>query len=345
VNPTLEATARRWWAGEAGAGGAALSAAAFPLELLFRAAVAARSGAYRARVLRTGRAPVPVISVGNLTVGGTGKTPVVGWLVRVLLEAGCRPAVAMRGHGRDERLLHARWSPGARVHADRDRVRAAREAAAAGADVVVLDDGFQHRRLVRELDLVLLAAEQPFPGPLLPRGPYREPAGALARADWVIVTRRVAPAADAERMEGTAREAAPRARIAHARLAPDGWQDLDGRPVDPPNGDALAVAGIAGPEAFAALVRAETRAPVELLAFPDHHEYAPSDLERIRRVAAGRSVAVTEKDAVKLSAHAGSLLDVRVLALSVEIEAGEDALRAAVLGAAARSAPVVEGRP
>jgi tetraacyldisaccharide 4'-kinase len=339
VKPRLEAAVRRWWGGAGGAGGAALSAAALPLELLFRVAVAGRSAAYGARALRAVRAPAPVISVGNLTVGGTGKTPVVAWLVRVLLASGRRPAVALRGHGRDERLLHARWNPTGRVQVDKDRVRAARAAAAAGADVVVLDDGFQHRRLARDLDLVLIAAEQPFPGPLLPRGPYREPPRALARADWVIVTRRVASADDARRVAAAVRREAPRVPIALARLAPDGWQSLTGTAVGPPGGDVLAVAGVAGPEAFAELVRGATGARVELLDFPDHHEFTPEDVERVRRVAAGRPVVVTEKDAVKLGSLAGLLPDVRVLTLAVEIEEGEDALLAALLRAAAQSGP------
>jgi tetraacyldisaccharide 4'-kinase len=313
--------------------------AALPLELAYRVAVAGRGAAYRARALRVRRAPVAVISVGNLSVGGTGKTPIVGWLVRALLASGRRPAVALRGYGRDERLLHERWSPTARVHVDRDRVRGACAAAAAGADVVVLDDGFQHRRLARDLDLVLIAAEQPFPGPLLPRGPYREPPSALRRADWVIVTRRVASAEDARRVAAAVRREAPDVPVALARLAPDRWQSLAGALVEPPRGDVLAVAGVAGPEAFAELVREATGARVDLLDFPDHHEYGPADGERVRRAAAGRPVVVTEKDAVKLGGLAGALPDVRVLTLAVEIEEGEDALRAALRGAAAGSGP------
>ena len=336
MRSAIEARLRRSWSGAGGAG--ALTAAVLPLELLFRVGVAGRGAAYDLGVLRARRAPVPVISVGNLTVGGTGKTPVVGWLARALVAAGHRPGVAMRGHGRDETLLHARWGSGGDVYVDRDRVRAARAAAAAGCDVVILDDGFQHRRLARDLDLVLVSAEQRFPGPLLPRGPFREPAAALGRAGWAIVTRRVASAADAARVEAEVRAAAPRIRVARARLTPHAWQDVAGRPVEPPHGPVLAVAAIAGPEAFAALVRAQTGAEPELLAFPDHHEYAPADLERVRRAAAGRPVAVTEKDAVKLGAYAATLPDVRVLTLAVELEAGEDGLLADVLAVAGRSA-------
>jgi tetraacyldisaccharide 4'-kinase len=326
-----------------GPAGTALSAAALPLELCFRAVVVGRAAAHRSRLLEAHRPPVPVVSVGNLSVGGTGKTPVVAWLVRVLREEGHSPAIAMRGHGGDEQLLHARWNPSVPVHVDRDRVRAVRKAARDGADVVVLDDGFQHLRLARDLDIVLLAPEQPFPAPVLPRGPYREPPGALRRADWIVVTRRVASARDAERLQSLARELAPNAHVARARLIPGGWRDLAGRPAEPPCGAVLAVAGVAGPEAFATLVGQRTGARVELLAFPDHHPYDAADVGRITRRAAGRALVVTEKDAVKLIEHAAALPDARVLALDVELESGEADLRAAIARSVATH-PSREGR-
>ena len=330
----LERAARSWWAGGGGAAGRLLAAAALPAELLFRGAVSLRGAAYDAGLARTARAPVPVISVGNLTVGGTGKTPLVGWVVQELVAAGRCPAVALRGYGHDEILLHRRWHPGVPVHAHPDRVRAARAARAAGADTVVLDDGFQHRRLERDLDLVVVAVEQPFPGALLPRGPYREPVGALVRADWVIVTRRTVARSDAERLEDAVRRVAPQAGLARVRLAPAGWRRLDGERVDPPAGDVLAVAGVGEPRSFASLVERATGVRVERLDFTDHHDYSPRDLELVRRAARGRTVVTTEKDAVKLQPHAALLPDARVLLLKVEVESGEASLRAAVVGAA-----------
>ena len=325
---------RRWWQGDMGPAGYALSVATLPLELCFRAAILGRAAAHRRGVFEARAAPLPVVSVGNLTVGGTGKTPFVGWLVRVLVKAGYRPAVATRGDAGDESLLHARWNPEASVHVYRNRLRAARAAADERADVVVLDDGFQHLRLARDLDLVLLAAEQRFPGPTLPRGPYRETPGALGRADWIIVTRRVASRATVALVEAAARARAPHAGIAHARLTPRGWQDLEGQPAEAPSGDVLAVAGIAGPEAFSALLGRALEGRVELLPFADHHRYGRADAERIGQHAAGRTVVVTEKDAVKLRTYARALPDARVLALGVELERGADELEGAVLRAA-----------
>lgn len=337
---------RRWWAGEGGTAGRVLSAAALPAELLFRSAASLRARAYDAGLLRVGRAPLPVISVGNLTVGGTGKTPLVRWIASQLVAAGRRPALLVRGYGRDEVLLHRRWHPQVPVHVDPDRLRGARAAAAGGADVVLLDDGFQHRRLGRDLDIVVVAAEQPFPGALLPRGPYREPAGALARAGWVIVTRRAAAAGAAEHRADAVRALAPGTRIARARLALHGWTALDGGPAAAPaSGGALAVTAIGDPASFAAMVERETGTRVERLDFPDHHEYSPADVARIRAAARGRTVITTEKDAVKLEPHAAFLPDARVLGVAIELEAGEGELRAALLAAAGADDAVAEAHP
>ena len=321
-----EAALWRWWSGEGGWAGRALSAAALPAELLFRGAVTIRAAAYASGVMGSRGAPLPVISVGNLTVGGTGKTPLVGWIVEALRGWGGNPAVALRGYGRDEALLLRRWQPSTPVYSHRRREQAVREAAAAGADVLVLDDGFQHRGLARDLDMVLLAAEQAFPGALLPRGPYREPAGALRRAGLVMITRKIASAAAADALEAAVCRIAPGVGVVRARLTPARWEDLDGRPVPKPTGAVLTVTAIAGPRTFAALVGRETAAPVEVMAFPDHHEYTGADLQRVRQAAGARVVVVTEKDAVKLRAHAPTLPEVRVLALDVEIEAGAELL-------------------
>ena len=339
MRSVIERAARGWWAGEAGIAGQLLSALSLPAELAFRGAVSLRSAAYDRGLLSVHRAPVPVICVGNLTVGGTGKTPLVRWVMGVLEEAGRRPAVAVRGYGRDEVLLHRRWSPAASVHAHADRVMAARAGAASGADVVVLDDGFQHRRLARDLDLVAVAAEQPFPGPLLPRGPYRESPAALRRAGLVVVTHRSAIDVAVARVEDKVRRVAPGVPLARARLSPGGWEGLEGLQSSAPHGPVLAATGVAGPRAFAALVGEQTGAAVELLEFSDHHEFTPRDVGHIGRVAGGRPVVVTEKDAVKLREHVGILPDVRVLTLTLEIESDEELLRERILGVGAAHRP------
>jgi tetraacyldisaccharide 4'-kinase len=249
---------------------------------------------------------------------------------------GARPAVLLRGYGDEEVRLHRSWGRGAEVIAGADRAGGALQAARSGATVAVLDDGLQHRRLARDLDIVLIAAEHPFPGRCLPRGPYREGASALARADLVAVTRRTAADAEVEETLRKVALAAPRQPTAVLRLAPSGWADLDGNPGGPPAGDVLAVTGVADPCSFERLLVASLQGGVDLLAFPDHHAFDAADARRITALAGTRTVVVTEKDAVKLGALAGLLPPVRVLVLEVLPERGErailDALERAVFG-------------
>jgi tetraacyldisaccharide 4'-kinase len=331
---------RRWWSGEMGAAGAVLSAVTAPLEWVYAAEVRRRDLRYRttpgARVEGLG-----VVSVGNLAVGGTGKTPLAAWAGRLLAEAGAHPALLSRGYGEDEVLLHRRWSPGIPVHAGADRLAAARTAREEGADVAVLDDGFQHRRLARDVDLVLLAAEDAFPGRMLPRGPYREPASALARAHAVVVTRRTAPAPAAAALAREVFRRHPAIPVGVLGLLPGGWSTLAGEAADAPRGSVLAAAGVARPETFRRQVAEATGSgvsDVELVAFPDHHTFTPADARALRRRAETRTLVVTEKDAVKLEAHADTLGSVRVLGVRLEWEAGEDEVRTLVAALAPREA-------
>jgi tetraacyldisaccharide 4'-kinase len=335
VRAALEAFARRWWAGELGAGGRALSVLAAPLSWTWSgaAALAGRrrlSGAVRVEGLG-------VVSVGNLAVGGTGKTPLVGWIVSRLREAGTAPAVVVGARGRDEALLHERHLAGVPVMVDRDRVAACRRARAMGANVVVLDDGFQHRRLRRDLDVVLLSVEDSFPGRVLPCGPYREGPAGLGRANAVLLTRRTATADALRRMAQQTDTWAPGCVIGAVELASSGWTDLAGRPAEAPDGDVLAVCGVARPHAFRAAVGLRVRGAVELVAFEDHHDYTPADLVRIRERARRRPIVITEKDAVKLRPLAGPDAAIRVLVEEVRWDWGEDAFRSKLREVLARS--------
>ncbi len=335
MKASLHGWVRRWWAGEAGAAGKALSSLTAPAEWLFRLAVTRRNRRYD----RGGAERVEglwVVSVGNLAVGGTGKTPVSAWVARLLVDAGLETALVARGYGEDELLLHRRWNPGVSVVADPDRRAAARLARDGGATAVVLDDGFQHRALARDVDLVLLAAEDGLPRHLLPRGPFREPASALARAHVVVVTRRTAGADDARRLAESVAKAHPHLDVAVASLLPGGWRELGGAPASAPEGPTLAMAAVARPEAFAEQVAVATRAPTELVAFPDHHAYSEDDARAIRARAGGRTVVVTEKDAVKLRAFAALLAPVRVMVQALAWEAGGETLSERLTSVTAR---------
>lgn len=342
---SLEGWAEAAWYGE-GAGPAAARRALAPLAALFRAGALARGRLYDAGLLRARALPVPALSVGNLTVGGTGKTPFAAWAVAELARRGARPAVVLRGVGGDEAEVHALLNPGVPVVADPDRVRGALEAARRGADVVVLDDAFQHRRARRDADVVLVAAERFTPrARVLPAGPYREPLSALRRATVAVATRKTATAAEARAVAARLADAAP-VPVAVAHLAPAslgcwGGAADDVRPMEDVRGArVLAVAGVGAPEAFAEQLR-EAGAAVTLARFPDHHAYGPRDVASVLRGAAGHDLVVTTlKDAVKLGprwpAGAGALWYVTQ---RVAVESGADAL-ADVLDALATDALV-----
>ncbi|MGD2046948.1 MAG: tetraacyldisaccharide 4'-kinase [Gemmatimonadota bacterium] len=317
----VELFARRWWAGGYGVPGRILSAAAMPLSWAWT--VLARSAGERAADRAVRVEGLTVASVGNLAVGGTGKTPVVSWLTERLRRAGRQPGILVGGHAPDEAALHASRLPDVPVLEGRDRVASAREAARRGCGVAVLDDGFQHRRLQRDLDVVLLAAEDPFPAPVLPAGPYREGVGGLRRADAVLVTRRSADVASSRDLAGRVERVAPGLVVGGVHLAPAGWRELGGRSTDAPPGDVLAVCAVGRPGAFRSSVEKTTSGSVELVAFADHHVYTPADLAGLEHRAGRRSIVTTEKDAVKLRRLSGTPGRMYVLTEEVRWDWGE----------------------
>jgi tetraacyldisaccharide 4'-kinase len=322
--------ARRVWAGEGGALGAALRVALAPAEAAFRGIVAARNGAYDRGWMRSERVGLPVISVGNVAVGGAGKTPFAAWLARRLADWGRKPAIALRGYGDDEIVLHRELNPDIPVFRGRRRADAAREALAAGRDTVVLDDAFQHRALARDLDLVLIPVEGWEPRPrVLPRGPWREGLGALARADTVVLTRKSADAARAQAVAAEVARLRPGTPVVQCALLPSGLVPLHGgagTSVDALAGRrVLAVAALATPEPFFATLR-QAGAEVEAAAYPDHHPFADADARVLTDRAAGRRLVMTHKDAVKLRARLPAGADAWVLEQRVTIEHGGDAL-------------------
>jgi tetraacyldisaccharide 4'-kinase len=204
--------------------------------------------------------------------------------------------------------------------------------------VAVLDDGFQHRRLARDLDLVLLAAEDPYPGRLLPRGPFREPPGALARAHAAVVTRRTATLEEALSLARRVAGEHGHLTTAVVALVAGSWQDLRGDPADPPQGPTLSAAAVARPGAFASQVASASGNGTELVSFPDHHDYSAADARALRARAGTRTLVVTEKDAVKLMDLASLVEPARVLTQTLQWEEGEDALKKLVISACARDA-------
>jgi tetraacyldisaccharide 4'-kinase len=270
------------------------------------------------------RASIPVLSVGNLTVGGTGKTPLVAWLARRLQEIGRQPAIVSRGYGGragrgplivsggsgprcpvvecgDEPYMLARSLNGTIVVVGSDRPAGADAAAAAGADVVLLDDGFQHRRLFRDMDIVLLDRDAPFGnGRLLPGGALREPLDALGRADVIVVTRCEAddPLGEVEKGVRRHNSDAPILRAGHRGV---GFVDQSGLAAAPPS-RAAAFCGIGNPARFRHDLEASGIEVVEFRTYRDHHRYTPADIASLERLAGDRGcdLVTTEKDLVRL---------------------------------------------
>jgi tetraacyldisaccharide 4'-kinase len=292
--------ARRWWSGELGAAGTALHIALAPIEAAYRLVTGLRNRAYDSGMLSTAAARVPVISIGNIAVGGTGKTPFTSWLAVRLEARGQRPAIVHGGYAADEPALHRAWTPHIPVFVDRDRIRAVQQAEAAGAGVVLLDDAYQHRRLRRDLDIVLVSVERwSAVGRLLPRGPWREPPAALVRAGLIVCVRKT-PAVEASASLAASLSAITNRPIVRAHLRPATWQ-RGGVPAEAPSGPALLVAGLADPTLFSANVRAAGIAVTTEMMFPDHHEYSAADIERVREAAHGRAIVTSAKDWIRLS--------------------------------------------
>ncbi|MHB1072500.1 MAG: tetraacyldisaccharide 4'-kinase [Gemmatimonadaceae bacterium] len=295
---------RIWWG--RGALPAAARAALAPAELLFRGAIAARQALYDHEVLGIERSVLPAVSVGNLSVGGTGKTPVAAWLAELLASRGARPAIVMRGYGDDEPLVHRRLAPHADVIVGADRVLGVERAAARGADVVVFDDAFQHRRAQRQEDVVLLAADG-WSGRcrLLPAGPYREPLSAVRRATMVIVTRKAAADDLVHGALAAVERAAPDVPRGVASLQPTALVSATGagarRLDDLLGARVLAISAIGNAAAFHAQLRAHG-AEIDAADFPDHHAFSADEVAGLVARAQGAPLVVcTLKDAVKLA--------------------------------------------
>ncbi|HYE06548.1 MAG TPA: tetraacyldisaccharide 4'-kinase [Planctomycetota bacterium] len=324
---------------------------ATPAWALYRPLIGARNLAYDVGWKRSVDLGAPTIAVGNLTVGGTGKTPLVALIAAYLRDVRERnPAVLSRGYGaaRGEANDEARML-GLPAFCDPDRVAAASRARAAGHDCLILDDAFQHRRARRDLDLVLIDATRPWGAKraaVLPLGLLREPRGGLRRADALVVTRVDAvPPGEADALVADlARHGRPVWRC-HTR--PLGLAALDGGPLMPATGlsgrPVVLASGIGNPLGFERMAAALGWDVRGSLRFPDHHGYRPADVERILAEAQhhAATVVVTEKDAVKLKglvAAAPCLAAARALRITGVIDPQDEAaFLAAIDRALARS--------
>jgi len=339
-----------------------------PLSWVYRAGIARRNRAFDRDPHRVQRLPIPVISIGNITTGGTGKSPMVAWTVEQLLAANHRPVIAMRGYGArpgelsDEETEHMQRLSGRGVeiivHPDRHHALSGYLSAHSEVDCVVLDDGFQHRQLHRDLDIVLIdATRDTFSDRLLPAGHLREPLENLGRADAVVVSRAEAPDESIARAVQRHHEKPPVAWSRH------GWSTLEvfdgegirkeevawlkGRRV-------MSLLGIGNPAAMRQQIENAGATIIHDFPVRDHQHYDPRKSRFLRKVTdlmtadqKTHALLTTGKDWVKLR----SLIDwdqwtipIVIPTLELDFVSGENELRSLVLstladGSASRSDP------
>jgi tetraacyldisaccharide 4'-kinase len=303
-----------------------------PLGFLYGAMMRARTALYRKGMLASHNLGVPVISIGNITTGGTGKTPAVAWVAEALARDGLRVCILTRGFGRkgankrvlvsngqrilagaeeggdEPRLLGEMLLGAAAVLSDRDRLAAARWAREnLGSEVFVLDDGFQHLRVRRALDIVTVDATNPFGGGrLLPQGRLREPPTSLERADLIIITRSE-QAADINTLKRELERWSGRPNVLISRTRTGAVRPLALQPYSPSSPPSsyrvAAFCALGNPQAF---FRHLERSRFDLTytrAFTDHHYYTQGDIDRVAREAreqGAEALLTTAKDAVKL---------------------------------------------
>jgi tetraacyldisaccharide 4'-kinase len=306
-----------------------------PLSALYGAAARTRLRLYRAGALRMEKIDAPVISVGNITTGGTGKTPLAAWLARRVAGLGERVCILTRGYGRadpselvlvsdgsnllaevrdggDEPRLLAEMLLGiSAVISNADRAAAARWALKnLGSTAFILDDGFQHLAIARDLNLVTIDATNPWGGRrLLPRGRLREPLRGLARADAIILTRAEqatdikAVRAEALRLSGGRPTFSSQSRTVNVRRLVTATDEFEEVPVEALPQPVAAFCALGNPEAFFAHLRGDGYTLAHTVVFRDHHVYAQSDVDRLTLEARARgasALVTTAKDAVKL---------------------------------------------
>ena len=310
-----------------------LRLALLPLTLLGYLFTSARSALYDTGLLRSTAVDAPVISVGNLTVGGTGKTPLVIELARRAAQAGRRTAIVARGYGAtaddegrtDEVALLAARCPQATLVVGPSKLRSAQQAAAQGAELILVDDGLQHRSLYRDFDVVLVDARAPFGnGMVLPGGSLREPASGLSRADAVVLTHGdELSQLEREAVESSVRSYRRSVPVIWARHEPIGVRRVSGGPLE----DATLLAGrdvhlfcgVASPAGFRQTIERLGAHVTGLTAFADHHAFAPADLAQVRAAARASLIVCTEKDALKVARIPGHD---DVLCLVIELALG-----------------------
>lgn len=357
----------------------------WPFAAVYGIVVWLRTELYRTGWLKSHSAGVPVISIGNITAGGTGKTPMAIYVAQILMNSGVLVAVLSRGYKRkaesgkrktktlvvsdgvsikcsveeagDEphliakRLLHSdekcrthntecKTIPGTIVIVGKDRAASAKKAVALGAQAIILDDGFQHWRLARDLDIVLLDSERPFGnGWALPAGRLREPKSALRRASAVVLTRCTSEGIQNTEV-GILNEGKPAFYTRHIVTGLTRWpSDESSNPAGLKGKCTLLFSGIARPELFERSIKGLGLDFSGHIAFGDHHNFDGADLDRIATAAKScEAVITTEKDAVRLPASWDPGKPVYILRIGIEFVKDADTFEQLILSTVRKTA-------
>ncbi len=335
-----------------------------PLSWFYRAVIWIRNYCFTSGIFKQKRLPCSVISVGNIVAGGTGKTPAVAAIAKLLQNKGFQVAILLRGYKRhssekirvvsdgenllcsreesgDEANMLARQLPKIPVVVGKQRYLTGEAAIERyNSDILILDDGFQHRQLARDVDILTIDTTQPFgTGALLPVGTLRESTSAIQRADIILLTRTDAVDTNIGDLKVELNRLAPNTLILESVHHPTSlyWLDQTDKHTKMPIEDLtgkrlLAVCGIGNPNAFAATLEKYNPEAVELIAFPDHHVYTESDLQQIQQQMeryGAEWIITTQKDEQKL-ASLPTELPIVVLAIELVITDGEEALMEAL---------------
>lgn len=305
-----------------------IKAILFIASLVYYSAIRVWNFCYDANIFKIHSSGVRIISVGNITLGGTGKTPFVIFLAKLLNTRGASTGILIRGYGNDEwRMLRdkLRHIP---VIKDRDRVRSAKEAKKLyNPSVLILDDGFQHRRLRRGLDILLVDAAEGFGnGQILPRGILREPLGSIRRADFVVLTKSDFGRANLDSIKLTLAGLKIKGTVLEAQYRPLDFLRLGASSplgLDVVRGKRIsALSAVANPEYFKYMLKNLGAELADIADYPDHHDYTLADLDSVRERAKNLSceyIVITEKDTVKLNDIKAGERGLPILALRIEL--------------------------
>lgn len=318
------------------------------LEMPYCAVVSVRNALYDHQMLPICRNSLPVISVGNLSLGGTGKSPMVVWLCRWFLEQNRRPGLISRGYGKlphevnDEFMELSHRFPKVPHVQHRKRAEAIQRLRKTNEiDLIILDDAFQHRQVARDIDLVILDATAPFGFEhIFPRGTLRESLKGLRRADIVLLSR-------SDLVSETEREQIHRRVLSinpniiwgetiHAPISLVSWESFHEDPLESLAGkSALACCGIANPAAFQKTLEQCGVRVVNLISFPDHYAYTGQDADEIQRTAKELGtdlILCTMKDLVKLNRFEFTSVPLQAVAIEIRFTHGESAVCERLMG-------------